>query len=275
MVVLGVALVARPGVDELVGQWRQHDLAAVTDASVSRYRNAVVAAYAVTTSDFEDALVSFEIGAVPTTADGRRLMPGAAVPTTATSGRFHGSGRTPAELTADAPLPGVYVTQRDAVRDVAAPSTGTATTGDGSTRLQGAIIRIPKIGLSQAVVDGVSRGHLKNGPGHYPGTAIPGYSGNAVISGHRTTYTKPFLDLDLLAPGDEVIVDKHEGSFRYLVERSHVAAPDDIRPLQATDRPVLTLTTCTPKGTADQRLIVVAVLDAEPLEAPGSGDQGH
>lgn len=270
MVVLGVALAARPAVDELVGQWRQHDLAAVTDASVSRYRNAIVAAYGVAITEFEDALVSFEIGAVPTTAGGRRLMPGAPAPIPITSGRFDGSGRPPATLTADAPHPGVYVTEDGAVQNAPAPaSIGAITTGGGAATLQGAIIRIPRIDLSQAVVDGVSRDHLKNGPGHYPGTAIPGYAGNVVISGHRTTYTKPFLDLDQLAPGDEIVVDSQEGSFRYLVERSYVVSPDDIRPLQATDRPILTLTTCTPKGTADRRLIVVAVLDGQPLDAPG------
>ncbi len=274
MVLLGITLVARPGIDELAGQWRQHDLAAVTDVSVSRYRNAVMAAYVAVTSDFEDALVSFETGAIPTTADGRRLLPGTAGPTPIASGRFAGTGGSPAAPTPDAPDPGVYVTRLGGRPDVRAPVSNDGT-GNGSTSpggpatLRGAIIRIPKIDLSQAVVEGVSRDHLKNGPGHYPGTAIPGYSGNAVISGHRTTYTKPFLDLDLLAPGDEIVVDTHEGSFRYLVERSHVVSPDDFRPLEATDRPLLTLTTCTPKGTADQRLILVAVLDAEPLDTRG------
>src|SRR5687768_12040971 len=51
-----------------------------------------------------------------------------------------------------------------------------------------AIVRIPKIGVEKAVVEGVGVPDLKKGPGHYPGTPLPGQAGNAAIAGHRTTY---------------------------------------------------------------------------------------
>lgn len=240
MIVMGAGLAALPLVRQLEGEWRQHDLAVAGDGTIPRYRNAVDAAYAVVVSDFEDSLVAFEVGALPTTVDGRVLAPnparsaGAPPPTRAPPA-------DPAPATSVAPPPAPVFT--------------------------GAVIRIPRIGVNQAVVDGVSRSHLRRGPGHYPGTAVPGYTGNSVISGHRTTYSRPFHDLDLLEPGDAIVVDTAAGSHRYVVERIFVVSPDDLSPLAATDRAVLTLTTCTPKGSADSRLIVVGVLDGAPLDA--------
>ena len=67
------------------------------------------------------------------------------------------------------------------------------------------MIQIPKIGVDKIFVEGTGREDLKKGPGHYPGTPLPGEIGNAAIAGHRTTYGQPFYDLDKLAPGDEII----------------------------------------------------------------------
>lgn len=238
MMIVGGTLAVNPMVDELTGQWHQQELAAASDVAIPRYRNAVSAAYNVLTSDFEDALVTYEVGARPTAADGRIIEPAAA---------------------AD-PEP---VTQ-DVGGDLAGPAPSEARP---QPVFSAAVIRIPKIGLSQAVAEGVSRDHLKEGPGHYPGTAVPGFTGNTVISGHRTTYTRPFYDLDLLEVGDAIVVDTPAGSYRYLVESVHVVAADDASLLEATERAVLTLTTCTPKGSARSRLVVVSVLDGVPVDA--------
>ena len=112
----------------------------------------------------------------------------------------------------------------------------------------------------------MNRDDLKIGPGHYPGTAYPGYSGNVVVSGHRTTFTKPFYDIDLLQPGDAIVLDTPTASYRYIVQHQYVVAPTDLSPLRATDEATLTLTTCTPKGSARERLIVVARLDGPPVD---------
>ncbi|HVW34271.1 MAG TPA: class E sortase [Acidimicrobiia bacterium] len=121
-------------------------------------------------------------------------------------------------------------------------------------------IRIPKIGVDKYVVQGVGVADLRKGPGHYPQTPLPGEQGNAAIAGHRTTYGAPFNRLDELAPGDEILVTTVKGSFRYTVATSHVVKPDQTEVLDPTPTPTLTLTTCNPKYSASQRLIVVANL---------------
>src|SRR3974390_1063118 len=58
------------------------------------------------------------------------------------------------------------------------------------------IIEIPTVGLDQIVVEGIGTPQLRDGPGHYPGTPLPGQAGNSAIAGHRTTYRHPFDDLN-------------------------------------------------------------------------------
>ena len=131
-----------------------------------------------------------------------------------------------------------------------------------------AIIKIPKIGVEKAVVEGVSLSDLKKGPGHYPETPLPGQPGNAAIAGHRTTYGAPFFDLDELQPGDTVFVTTKQGSFRYEVTEKKTVRPKDVSVLDRTDDNRLTLTTCHPRFSARQRLIVIAALQGEAAPAP-------
>jgi sortase A len=121
-------------------------------------------------------------------------------------------------------------------------------------------IRIPRIGVDKYVVQGVGLTDLRKGPGHYPQTPLPGEQGNAAIAGHRTTYGAPFNRLDELAPGDDVLVTTLKGSFTYKVATTHVVKPDQVEVLDPTPTPTLTLTTCNPKYSASQRLVVVANL---------------
>lgn len=121
------------------------------------------------------------------------------------------------------------------------------------------IIRIPEIELDMAVVEGTDPEQLKKGPGHYPGTSLPGRAGNVGIAGHRTTYARPFWALDRLEAGDRIYLDTRRGRFIYRVQWSRVVTPDRVEVLDRTPRPTLTLTTCNPKFSAAQRLIVRAV----------------
>jgi sortase A len=123
-----------------------------------------------------------------------------------------------------------------------------------------ATIRIPKIGVDKLVVQGVGLADLRKAPGHYPETPMPGEQGNAAIAGHRTTYGAPFNRLDELAPGDEILVTTLKGSFTYTVTGSKVVKPSQVEVLNATPSPTLTLTTCNPKYSAKERLIVSASL---------------
>jgi sortase A len=121
-----------------------------------------------------------------------------------------------------------------------------------------ALIRIRSLGLEAVVFEGVAAETLNKGPGHMPGTALPGQPGNSVISGHRTTYGRPFYDLDLLSAGDRIEVETAVGVHVYEVRESFVVAPTDV--WVTDDRPGgwLTLTTCHPRFSARERLIVTA-----------------
>ena len=134
-----------------------------------------------------------------------------------------------------------------------------------------AVIKIPKIGVEQAVVEGTGVGDLRKGPGHYRNTPLPGQPGNAAIAGHRTTYGAPFNRIDELAPGDAILVTTLQGNFKYLVSE----APFPVSPRQndvlfPKNDNRITLTTCHPKYSAEKRLIVVAKLAprVKPAAAP-------
>lgn len=127
-----------------------------------------------------------------------------------------------------------------------------------------ALIKIPTIGVDRVVVEGVGVPDLKKGPGHYPGTAMPGQIGNTVISGHRTTYGAPFNRLDELKVGDEIIVYDQTGPFKYIVSETKVVSPTAVEVLDPSSDARLTLTTCHPKFSARQRLIIVAQLEGTP-----------
>jgi sortase A len=122
------------------------------------------------------------------------------------------------------------------------------------------IIDIPKIGANFVVVEGTGEADLERGPGHYQGTALPGNPGNAAIAGHRTTYLKPFYNLDQMAPGDPIFITTTQGRFQYNVVDTLVVDPSDVAVLQPTPTPTLTLTTCNPRFSASTRMVVQADL---------------
>nr|WP_283096778.1 class E sortase [Frankia umida] len=133
-----------------------------------------------------------------------------------------------------------------------------------------AILRVPRLGRDYApvVVQGVSAPDLRRGPGHIPGTAMPGQVGNFVVSGHRTTYGKPFNRLDELKPGDAIVVEVQDRYYTYRVSGSEVVTPNRVDvtypvPKHAGEVPtksLITLTTCHPEYSASHRLIVYGEL---------------
>ncbi|MGI8574181.1 MAG: class E sortase [Egibacteraceae bacterium] len=115
------------------------------------------------------------------------------------------------------------------------------------------------------IVQGVGTEQLQQGPGHYPGTSMPGAKGNFAVAGHRTTYGAPFYHLDQLGRGDRVrVTDARGRRFVYTVRTQRVVAPSDVWVIQPdpleTGRPTLTLTTCHPRFSAAERLVVFAEL---------------
>jgi len=125
-------------------------------------------------------------------------------------------------------------------------------------------ITIATAGVDWVFVEGVDRSSLRSGAGHMPGTALPGQPGNAVISGHRTTFGAPFLHLDRVAPGDVITVATTAGVHAYQVVETRLVAPDETWVTGQWDGAWLTLTTCHPVFSARQRLIVVARLVSGP-----------
>jgi sortase A len=130
-------------------------------------------------------------------------------------------------------------------------------------------MEIPTIGFDWYVSEGVSLDVLRDGPGHFEGTARPGEEGNAAIAGHRTTYGAPFNRLDELGAGDEIVVTYLTGrQFRYSYRETRIVDPSDVSVLQDTGDNRLTLTACHPEYSAAERIVVIAALDDDQTAAP-------
>jgi LPXTG-site transpeptidase (sortase) family protein len=100
------------------------------------------------------------------------------------------------------------------------------------------------------------------GPAWWPVTGRPGGGDTIAIAGHRTTHTHPFLDLDVLEPGDAIFVRWEGVPHRYLVTGRRVVSNRQGHLADARGHEVLILSTCTPKGSSRQRLLVYARPDA-------------
>jgi sortase A len=170
------------------------------------------------------------------------------------------------ELRSPAPSPTASAGPSPGPSPSAPPSVATpAELGSGI-----AIIEAPKIGLHSVVVEGISVQDLRKGPGHFPSSAMPGGSGNVVISGHRTTYGAPFSRLNELTSGDLIQLVTIRGTFDYQVTQQRIVAPTEVSVVAPTTDSRLTLTTCYPKFSASQRLIVVATLLPASQEVPAA-----
>ncbi len=126
------------------------------------------------------------------------------------------------------------------------------------------------------VVSGATLQLLRSGPGHYPLSDRPGGAGNLAIAGHRTTYGAPFWAVDVLTEGDTIhVVDRQGREWVYAYREQRIVAPTDVwvigeDPL-GSGAPTITLTTCHPRGSAAQRLIVWGELVGDPIESTATG----
>jgi len=173
---------------------------------------------------------------------------------------------TPADPTPADPIPTDPTPTDSAPVDPAAENTPQAADAIVAPIAEGdaiARIELPRIGVDKIVVAGVDKNDLKKGPGHYPETPMPGQLGNAAIAGHRTTFGQPFFDVDKMETGDEIVVTTVAGRFVYRVTGQEIVSPSDYQVIATTDptRATLTLTSCHPKYTARERIIVYAELD--------------
>jgi sortase A len=156
-----------------------------------------------------------------------------------------------------------------------------------------AILRIPRFGAHwhMVIVEGTGFTDLQKGPGHYPGTALPGQVGNFAVAGHRTTYLHPFYDIDLLKPGAKIVLETRSMWFTYtvggipsghgypavpgqeIVDPTDVAVaypvPDQPDPHAKPSLRLLTFTSCNPRYSAAQRIVVHARLTQALHKGPG------
>ncbi|MQY03689.1 class E sortase [Actinomadura macrotermitis] len=118
----------------------------------------------------------------------------------------------------------------------------------------------------EPIREGIAPQNLGSGAGHYPGTAVPGEPGNAVLLGHRTTDQAPFRNVPALRPGDVVTVQIGKARYDYRVVQKRITDPRNRTvlsptPFRSDERRTgnyLTLITCHPKGSDRQRVVVVA-----------------
>lgn len=123
-----------------------------------------------------------------------------------------------------------------------------------------AVLQIPKLGLTQVVVEGVSSNFTQSGPGHVPGTVLPGQAGESTIVGRRTTFGAPFFNIGSLKTGDVIKVITVEGPSIYKVVGEKKAQA-------LTSANTLKLITSTPPVLAFGSATVTAELQAKPYPA--------
>jgi sortase A len=115
------------------------------------------------------------------------------------------------------------------------------------------LLRIPRLGLEA----GIGR-DLNQGPIWWPVTGRPGGGDTIAIAGHRTTYTRPFHELDRLRPGDSIHVRWNGRLHDYRVSGTRILSAKQLHIADARGHEVLLLSACHPKGSARQRIVVYA-----------------
>jgi sortase A len=112
------------------------------------------------------------------------------------------------------------------------------------------------------VVQGDGWEQLKKGVGQHAGTANPGEPGNMVVSAHNDIFGELFRDLDQLKPGDEIRLTTATREFVYRVTSTRIVEPTEVSVMGPTTRATLTMISCYPYLVDDQRIVVLAELDA-------------
>ncbi len=130
---------------------------------------------------------------------------------------------------------------------------------------------IPKINVDVPIHFDISlddvMAAMNNGVAHYRiagASAFPGEIGNFVITGHSAgdvyssnPYKYIFSGLERLEDGDLIYVNYNSIRYTYKVVKKEVVEPSNVAALVVdTDKPLITLVTCTPLGTSRYRLLV-------------------
>jgi len=199
----------------------------------------------------------------PRTQDASFDVPTMFLPASTTTLPAPTTTATMATTTTTAPAPIVY----DAI-----PPGGRQNLGGDTHPMEAhpafGMIVIPKINLVHPIFEGIDETAIHWGPGHWPGSASPGQLGNAVFAGHRVTHTRPFLDIDLLAPGDQIIFHLATGTYTYEITEHVIVFPQDTWIANPTPDATVTIFGCHPKHSARQRYVVRGKLIASGPYSP-------
>lgn len=124
---------------------------------------------------------------------------------------------------------------------------------------------VPRLGMKELIHTGATTAELSKGVWLLPKTSTPDKQSNTVIVGHRFTYAGPavFYFLDKVKLHDQILVDWQHKEYTYRVEKIEVVPPTQVSVQAPTDKPTLTLYTCTPLITAKNRLVIIAPLIKE------------
>jgi len=115
-------------------------------------------------------------------------------------------------------------------------------------------LSIEKINVELPVIAQTSKEALKISVCYYQG-AMPGQSGNMVITGHNYANGAHFGRLSKLKEGDAVVLEAGGRTYSYLVYETQVVKPDNVESLDEFEGDTcLTLLTCTNRG--NRRLLV-------------------
>jgi sortase A len=231
------------------------DSVATTESAATTVSAATPASTATTVAAMPSLPMITSAGGAPTIATttlAPSASPPSAPPTSATASAVPAATATPSTpstLPAELPTP--------------APPPADPNGSEG--KLQVGSIEIPKINISKPMFEGVTLTTLDRGPGHWPGTAMPGDVGNVVIGGHRVSHDKPFRNIDKLDVGDDVFFTTDAGRFDYKVVSTEIVTPDAIRIVDQTPERTATLFACTPPGSTKYRIVIHLALSEEPV----------
>lgn len=135
------------------------------------------------------------------------------------------------------------------------------------------IVYIPRFGedFSVPVSVGVGADVLDNlGLGQYPDAAMPGEVGNFAVAGHRQTHGQALDLIHTLVPGDHIYVRTADGYYTYVFRDREIVTPDQVEVLlpvpkqpgvEPTER-LLTMTSCHPRYSDEERIIAYSVMES-------------
>lgn len=139
--------------------------------------------------------------------------------------------------------------------------------GDVTTNLEekNSTLTVKSADIKGRLQEGPDAFAMMDGPWHFPISVAPGERGNSVIIGHRFAEVPPstntFFNLDKIRVGDKIKIAQDDGDFTFTVVETKIVEKNDRSVILPTTDHRITLITCSPLWTSDQRLVIVGILD--------------